>query len=156
MENPVISEDSELGEDTAEDISDVAVNLIYLDDDEIPELVIANGDRPENPVHLLSYDPDLKEIVLIDGFSMYGKMYYEPKTGNFIPNYYMPLGDGIVYRYEDGEYEEIASWLADFSGEQEQYFVSGKKAFKADVEQTYDAWLQHPFRPVFSRLKQFI
>ena len=152
MKHPAVAENDD-GDDTPADADDVLINVIYLDDDEIPELVIANGNDPENPVHLFSYDPESQEISEDGFFSMYGKMYYEPGKGNFIPMYYLPYGDGEVYSYENGKPEKKISWQMDFSGDTEKYYVNGKLTSKSEVEKTRDMWQQHPFRSVFSEFK---
>ena len=142
--------DPESEEDVPEDPEYVRINVIFLDDDDIPELAVANADGPGNPVHLYSFNPEHGEVCLDGSFSMYGKMYYEEKTGFFIPMYYLPAGNGEVLRYENGEYETEASWSTDYSDDTENYSVNGKKSTSAEVSRICKVWNQHPFRPVFS------
>ena len=151
MDHPAM-EENEYGDDTPSDAMDVRVNLIYLDGDDIPELVVANGDAPENPVHLYSYSPELQEVSRDGAFSMYGKMYYEEGTGNFIPIYYIPLGNGEVYQYDKGTFTLAESWHMDFS-DGEKYFINDEEATREAVEKISEKWIAHSFRPVFSEFR---
>ncbi|SEL21559.1 hypothetical protein SAMN04487770_10777 [Butyrivibrio sp. ob235] len=97
MQHPVISTMYEEGfgeEDRPVDASDVVFELIYVNDDDIPDLVLANGDCPWNPVHLFTVEEG--EVKQVGEYSMYGLMYYSPKTGEILPNYYIPAGNAEI------------------------------------------------------------
>lgn len=100
MEHPAMSKtlSEEFGEeDKPESLVGVSFTLIYVDDDDIPELAVANGDAPWNPVHVFSYkDGEVKET---GEYSMYGKMYYSPKKGYILPMYYIPAENAEIEIY---------------------------------------------------------
>ncbi|MCR5403715.1 MAG: hypothetical protein K6E91_07865 [Butyrivibrio sp.] len=100
MEHPAMSTSlsEEFGEeDKPDEAGDVLFSLIYLDDDDIPELVLANGTAPWNPVHVFACkDGEVKET---GEYSMYGKMYYTPKKGYILPMYYIPVADAEIMIY---------------------------------------------------------
>ncbi|WP_029318817.1 hypothetical protein [Butyrivibrio sp. AE3004] len=100
MKHPVISAkiaDEWDEDDKPENSQDVFFTLIYVDDDDIPELALSNGSCPWNPVHLFTYaDGSVKEM---GEYSMYGKMYYSPKKGYILPMYYFPPGNAEINIY---------------------------------------------------------
>lgn len=104
MDKPVVyqPEIDEWGEtDTPESAENVAFTLIYLDDDTLPELAVANGSAPWNPVHLFGLSgQDVKEL---GAYSMYGQSYYRPKSGYVLPVYYLPAYDDELVKAGSGE-----------------------------------------------------
>ena len=120
MEHPLAAEESsvdmgsgdmdsgETGDsetDVPSSAEDVLFAPIYLDGDDIPELAVANGTAPWNPVHLLSYDPAGQTVSKCGEFSMYGKMYYIERTGIILPVYYIPAMFEELYLFDRGSVE---------------------------------------------------
>lgn len=118
MEHPLTVEEGigmEDGEnDRPSSAEDVLFAPVYLDGDDIPELAIANGTAPWNPVHLVSYDPAGQTVSECGAFSMYGKMYYKERTGIILPVYYIPAMFDELYRFDRGSVDQYT-----FPGESE-------------------------------------
>lgn len=104
MEHPAMSEElsEDFGEeDKPESEEDVIFSLIYIDDDDIPELTVANGTAPWNAVHVFTYKDG--EVVEAGEYSMYGRAYYTPKKGQILPMYYIPVADAEIMVYGSDE-----------------------------------------------------
>ncbi|MBO5998472.1 MAG: hypothetical protein J6P87_02155, partial [Lachnospiraceae bacterium] len=71
----------------------------------VPELAVANGEDPWNPVHIIYYDQDKHEAAECAAFSMYGKIYYEEHTGVILPMYYIPVMMNSLFRFGHGDIE---------------------------------------------------
>ena len=106
MSHPVVStlmEDAFGGEedDNPADAESVYSTLIYVNDDDTIELALTNGACPWNPVHLFTYEDG--EVRQVGEYSMYGMMYYAPKSGHILPMYYPPAGEAEINLFDSDE-----------------------------------------------------
>lgn len=137
------------GEESEGDL-DIRFTLLYLDDDRIPELALANGDYPSNPVKLYYYNG--KEVLKTGDYSMYGQMYYTPKKGFLLPMYYLPLGNGEILLYERGEAKPLTSWSSDADG---GYYVDDALVEEEEFEEVVNRWTGQAFLPAFSENRTY-
>ncbi|MBR0171945.1 MAG: zinc ribbon domain-containing protein [Lachnospiraceae bacterium] len=134
----------------------VRFSLVYINDDIIPELAVANGTNPWNPVHLFSAGLKTKnrggisaEIGEYGFWSMYGEMYYIEKDAYFSPVYYFPSpSGGAVYSFRmAAEPETVVEWEAYMSDG--TWLIDGKEVSEEAFRETVDQWMSADFRPVF-------
>ena len=121
-------------------------SLIYLDDDDIPELAVADGEEPWNPVKLYWYNADTQQVEEIGAFSMYGKMFYIERTGYLLPMYYLPAMYGEVLRYHSGECDPYESWSMD---EESVPVVNGEAVVVEQYSAVADRWMEEDWGEVF-------
>lgn len=82
----------------------VRYTLVYLDGDDIPELLLAEGDTHADRIGVYYYDFKTKEVTFLSSFSSFGKISYIPKKSTVISSY----GNHGYYHFvysviEDGE-----------------------------------------------------
>ncbi len=84
--------------------------LIYLDDDDLPELVIPIGTIHAATCELYSFDGE--KVVMVGEYGSWGSFGYYPRKGIIVGGY---AGSGgvstIYYKYRNGEAEEIAEFF---------------------------------------------
>ena len=80
--------------------------LIYLDDDDAPELVIPKGPYHIAPCELYTFDGE--KVIMVGEYGSWGSFGYYPRKGIIVGGY---AGNGVVYttyyKYQNGETEEI-------------------------------------------------
>ena len=138
------------GEESEEGDLDIRFTLLYLDDDGIPELVLANGDYPSNPVKLYHYSGN--EVLKTGDYSMYGQMYYTPKKGFLLPMYYLPVGNGEVLLYKEGKAEPLISWSSDPDG---KYYIDDALVEEEEFKEVADQWTGQMLLPAFSENRTY-
>ena len=118
MDHPAVStlyKDDFEETDEPVDKSSVCFELIYLDDDDVCELAVANGDCPWNPVHVFSFLDG--KVEHCGEYSMYGLMYYSPKKSYVLPMYYFPAMETDIEIYGTNK------TITFKPGEDEKYFL---------------------------------
>ena len=78
--------------------------LVYLDEDDIPELLLAEGDSHADRIAVYYYDFEIEKVTFLSSFSSFGKISYIPKKSTVISSY----GNHGYYHFvysviEDGE-----------------------------------------------------
>lgn len=136
----------------ADQPEEVIFTLLYLDDDDIPELAVANGTAPWNPVHLICYDPDQDKVKQAGIFSMYGQMLYLPGSGYFIPMYFAPAASGEVCTFENGTAKVYESWYSNY---ETGFYVNEKEVDEAKYQEVADRWVTTPMQQVFTEESTF-
>lgn len=124
---------------------DPVFTLLYLDDDGIPELAVADGEEPWDPVRLFRFDERTGKAEAVGEYSMYGQMYYIPRTGYFLPMYFVAPGSGDVLLFRDGEVEAYASW----SLEEDSLYANGEKVSEEEFTAVSEYWISADWTPVF-------
>lgn len=119
--------------------------LLYLDDDGIPELAVADGEEPWDPVRLFRFDERTGNAEAVGEYSMYGQMYYIPRTGYFLPMYFVAPGSGDVLLFRDGEVGAYESW----SMEEDGLCVDGEKVSEEEFTAVSERWASADWTPVF-------
>ena len=124
---------------------DPVFTLIWLDEDEIPELAVADGEEPWDPVRLVRFDEVSGEAEEVGEYSMYGQMYYIERTGYFLPMYYVAPMGGDVLLLRDGEAEAFESW---------SYYdgiptVNGEETSEEDFHAVSERWVSADWTAVF-------
>ena len=133
--------------DDEEDLPEyVRFALVFIRDDMIPQLAVANGTSPWNPVHLFTYSPGEDDVIEVGNYSCYGEMYYGYRTGFFLDSWWGVGAEGIVYEMREEDAREEQSWSSDANG---GYLVDGSKADEAEALEVFDKWSRFPFIPVF-------
>ncbi len=56
----------------------VKFELAYIDEDEIPELLLCQGNSHIDGIVIYGYDSQKDEMVKVDSFSSFGRLYYAP------------------------------------------------------------------------------
>ena len=125
---------------------EVVVTLILLDDDDVPELAVADGEEPWNPVYLLRYNEDTEMVEEIGSFSMYGQMYYIERSGFLLPMYFLSPMNGEVLLYQSGTFEIYESWEMDGNG---MPFVNGEAVSEDKYIAVSERWINADWTPVF-------
>ena len=132
---------------------DVKFRLIFLDDDKIPELVVANGTGPQNPAHLMVYDPVHDRVTEAGAFSMYGEMYYIPEEGFIMPAYYTSPVSGEILSYKHGSVDPKAVETWDWDPDTDAYLVNGEEVSQEEHTKTCGKWATVPvFGEEYTRL----
>lgn len=76
--------------DYAEDFGfadEVRYELVYIDDDEMPELLLAEGNRHVDRVAVYRYNEKEAKVEFLASFSSFGSMQYIPKGNTIISQY---------------------------------------------------------------------
>lgn len=97
-------------------------SLIYLDDDDVPELVVSEGDfHPSTASIITFYDGKVKTF---SGLGSYGSFGYKEKQGVIVEGY---TGSGVsssnVWRLEKGELTCVWSGEEDMFDEDTEYYI---------------------------------
>ena len=134
-----------LGElrETAITPSRLVFQLIYLDDDEFPELVVTEGGTVESQAWLYSFkDGKVSQIFCNGGdWGNHGSLYYIDRE-SIVLNAFTTVASGnyAFYRIEDGQ----ATFLKEFSkkpstdGSEYSFYVGGNPVSQEDYEKQYD------------------
>ena len=131
---------------------EVAAALIYLDDDDVPELAVADGKEPWNPVRLFRYNADAEKVEEIGSFSMYGQMYYMERSGFLLPMYFLSPMNGEVLLYRSGVFEIHESWEMDGNNVP---FVNGEAVSEDRYTAVSERWICADWTPVFEEGKEW-
>ncbi len=124
---------------------DPVFTLLYLDVDGIPELAVADGEEPWDPVRLFRFNDRTGKAEAVGEYSMYGQMYYIPRTGYFLPMYFVAPGSGDVLLFRDGEVGAYESW----SMEEDGLCVDGEKVSEEEFTAVSERWASADWIPVF-------
>lgn len=80
LENKLYKEDFNYPEE-------VRYEFVYIDKDNIPELLLAEGTSHASKVYVYTYNERLKQIDFLASFSSFGKLGYVPKKNTLISQY---------------------------------------------------------------------
>ena len=102
---------------------EVRYELVYIDEDKIPELLLAGGNSHVDRIAVYSYNEEAKQVEFIASFSSYGNISYVPKKNTIISQY---GNHGYYYKVysaiTDGEVELIDICLSDGSKDEMKYY----------------------------------
>ena len=153
MEHPAKEPDDEFGKEDLPEF--VRFSLIYINDDLIPELAVANGTEPWNPVHLFTYNLTKKTVDHAGAYSMYGEMYYADRSGFFLPSYYMSPMSGTMYEITGGVAPYVVNeWGYDLTTE--DYYLDGEIVSEEEYTKTMETWTGPGFQPVFGERPSYL
>ena len=65
----------------------VRYELVYLDEDDVLELLLAEGNAHGDRIEVYYYDFETKEVTFLASFSSFGRMSYIPKKNTIISSY---------------------------------------------------------------------
>ncbi len=136
--------DSESSTHKEEQAEDIRFTLIYLDNDDIPELAVTESGPTMDPVTLYYYKNG--KVQRIGSYSMYGQMYYSPKTGIFMPMYFFSPANGELLKYQEGRTVPYLSWEADDDG---GFFLNKNPVSKETFMKETEKWMGSALLPVF-------
>ena len=93
---------------------EIRYEYVYIDEDEIPELLLADGDLHVSRIGLYIYNKESEKIEFLASFSSYGELEYVPKK-NIINSYYGSHGyyHTAYSKIEENEIKLIDVFLAD-------------------------------------------
>ena len=126
--------------DSGEDTPKFA--LIYLDDDDIPELVIPEGHYHAAGCELYCYDG--KGVKLLGEYGSWGGFGYRPESGVFCDGNMSSAGEWTAYsKYENGTVTELGSvssemksWDSDPTDpENYDYYINKKPVTYAEYQE---------------------
>lgn len=102
---------------------DVRYEYVFIDKDNIPELLLADGDSHVSRVGLYTYNKKLKQVDFLASFSSFGEIQYVPK-GNTIISQYGNHGyyHQVYSKMEDNEIHLKAIFLSDGSKGEQKYY----------------------------------
>ena len=104
-------------------LDDVHYEYVYIDDDNIPELLLADGNFHVSRVALYYYNEEIKQVEFLASFSSFGQMRYIPKENKIISQYGNHGYYHEVYsKIEDGKIELLNVFLLDGSKEEHKYY----------------------------------
>ncbi|MDE5584050.1 MAG: NPXTG-anchored protein [Ruminococcus sp.] len=112
---------------------DYRFDFVYIDDDDIPELVVTNGEGRACKSEVVRWNPKTKQIESLTDGSDYGTLYYSAR-GNVILNNYNENSDdspyafrGTVVRLENGQPDEriVFNWEVDNKTNQKKFYING-------------------------------
>lgn len=119
---------------------EVKYNLVYLNDDAIPELVYATGNYHAAGVYICTYRDGRVYPLSSHAYGGYGSMTYLPKKGLvWTVDMHMGYETGIIYRMQGLEVQELcfASYNVDTENEAasayDEFRLNGRASTKAEV-----------------------
>ena len=102
---------------------DVRYEYVFIDKDNIPELLLADGDSHVSRVGVYAYNKEVKQVEFLASFSSFGEIDYVPKKNTIISQY---GNHGYYYqvysKIEDNEIKLKAVFLSDGSEEEQKYY----------------------------------
>ncbi len=113
--------------------------LIYLDDDNIPELVIPQGHFHGAKCELYCYDG--KEVKLLGEYGSWGGFGYRPESGVFSAGFINQGGESTTYyKFENGAVTELGTFDSEIKAwdldptdpENYKYYINEKPVTYAD------------------------
>ena len=66
---------------------EVRYQFVHIDKDNVPELLLTDGNLHVSRVYLYTYDAELKQVKFLDALSSFGKLGYVPKKNCIISQY---------------------------------------------------------------------
>lgn len=101
----------------------VRYELVYIDEDNMPELLLAQGNSHVDRVAVYSYNAEAKQVEFLSSFSSFGKLYYVPKENTIISQYGNQGYYYIVYsEINEGEIRLKDIFLSDGSKAEHKYY----------------------------------
>ena len=139
----------ELYAELLEELSDTAITpsrlvfqLIYLNDDEIPELVVTDGGTVESQARLYSFREGRVNQIFCNGgdWGNHGSLYYVEREGIALDAFTTVFsGNYAFYRIENGQ----ATFIKEFSkkpstgGSEYSFYIGGNPASQEEYEKQY-------------------
>lgn len=126
--------------DALDESEDVRYNLVYLDDDAIPELMYATGSYHAAGVHICTYRDGKVYPLSSYAHGSYGELTYLPKTGLiWTADMHMGYEYEGIYRMQNMQLQEVcyASYNADTENgegtEYDEFRLNGQTSTKETV-----------------------
>lgn len=112
---------------------EIRYEYVYIDEDDIPELLLADGNFHVSRIGLYVYNQELKKIEFLASFSTYGELEYVPKK-NIINSYYGSHGyyHNVYSKKEGNKIELIDVFLSDGTKKEGKFYAG----FPVDSEFT--------------------
>lgn len=127
--------------------------LIYLDGDEIPELVILEGDAHMDAASVYTYEQG--RAVLVGRYGQHGTMYYQEKEGIVLSDF-DSAGEVLssVYQIDGTNEVTLQSYHTQWGKTEgkESYFVDNEKTTKEQYDKVWEKWNSKANRRVDYRI----
>lgn len=137
----ILSGKEELIDNQAEEIDNYCFSLIYLDDNDIPELVVSSGNGKFSPAVLFTYNEN--EVTNQGNYGCFGVFDYMPRTGIFTQYSYGAMNsEEIYYKLENADITQLTVFgrRGDISSEIIHYYIDGNEVTEEEYNSKTDSY----------------
>ena len=130
-----------------------AFSLIYLDSDDVPELIVIEGYAHACGGYVYTFDKG--EVIPVGEYGQYGTLHYREKEGIAFHDY-DAFGNVYcdVYQIEGKNETLLQSWseVCEYAVEKEEvhytYMVDGKEVSKEQYQNVYEKWYEGGYKEI--------